>query len=67
MRRGGAILALIAVAALLGGCVYDPSIGAWVPAGYYSYPYYGYGHPYGYRYRYGYPYGYPQPYNPSNN
>lgn len=38
-------VAVIGIAALVGGCVYDP------------YGYYGYGYPYGY-YGYGYGYGY---------
>lgn len=54
MRRVAATLALIAATVLLGGCVYDPYTGAWLPCcGYYGYPYaYRYPSPY-------YPYGYP--------
>ena len=57
MRRGGPILALAAVL-LLGGCVYDPYTGTYVPCcNYYAYPY---GYPYGYRYPPpNYPYGGP--------
>jgi len=62
MRRR-TILALAGVAAVLGGCVYDPYTGAYVPCcSYYGYPYgygYGYGYPRSYYYRPA-PYGYPQ-------
>jgi hypothetical protein len=52
------ILALAGVAAVLGGCVYDPYTGTYVPCcNYYGYPY-GYGYPRPY-YRPA-PYGYPQ-------
>jgi hypothetical protein len=66
------ILALAGAAAVLGGCVYDPYTGTYVPCcNYYGYPNgygYGYGYPRSYYYRpapYGYPQGgYPQgPYN----
>jgi hypothetical protein len=57
MRRGAAILALTAAAALLGGCVYDPYTRTMAPCcGYY-------GNPYGYRYAPPYPqYGTLPPY-----
>jgi hypothetical protein len=66
MRRGSAILALAASAALLAGCVYDPYTGTVQPC---CGPYgYGYGYGYGYRYPpngyqgpYGGPGGYQQP------
>ena len=52
------ILALAGVATLLGGCVYDPYTGTYVPCcNYYGYPY-GYGYPRPY-YRPA-PYAYPQ-------
>ncbi len=52
------ILALAGVAALLGGCVYDPYTGTYVPCcNYYGYPY-GYAYPRPY-YRPA-PYAYPQ-------
>lgn len=54
MRRIAMLLALMATASLLAGCVYDPYTGTYVPCcNYYGYPYY--------RYPY-YPYGYPGPY-----
>ena len=57
------ILALAGAAAVLGGCVYDPYTGTYVPCcNYYGYPYgngYGYGYPRSYYYRPA-PYGYPQ-------
>ena len=54
MRRIATLLALMATASLLAGCVYDPYTGTYAPCcNYYSYPYY--------RYPY-YPYGYPGPY-----
>jgi hypothetical protein len=58
MRRQAAILALTAAMAPLGGCVYDPYSGAWLPCcNYYGYPYaYRYPAPY---YPYGYAYGAP--------
>ena len=52
------MLALMVTAVTLGGCVYDPYTGTYVPccgyygSPYYRYPYYGYPPPY-------YPYGYP--------
>jgi hypothetical protein len=53
MRRFGALLAFILAAPLLGGCVYDPYTGAFVPCcNYYGNPYYRYPPSY-------YPYGYP--------
>jgi hypothetical protein len=58
--RGAAGLALAAAIALLGGCVYDPYVGALVPCCTY------YGYPYAYRYPapYPYPYSYPYSYAP---
>lgn len=53
------ILALAGVAAVLGGCVYDPYTGTYVPCcNYYGYPY-GYAYPRPYYYRPA-PYAYPQ-------
>lgn len=40
MRRSAAIVALVGVAALLGGCVYDPYTGAYYPCCSYPYGYY---------------------------
>jgi hypothetical protein len=56
--RGAVGLALAAAIALVGGCVYDPYVGALVPCCNY------YGYPYAYRYPapYPYPYSYPPPY-----
>ncbi len=54
MRRVAVTLALVAAAALLDGCAYDPYTGLLVPCcGYYGYPY-GYRDPSPYS-----PYGYP--------
>jgi hypothetical protein len=52
-------LILLAAMGALGGCVYNPYTGTWMPCCgyYYGYPY-SYGYPY-YRYPAPYPYGYP--------
>jgi hypothetical protein len=65
MRVIPALLALTLTALLLGGCVYDPYTGTYVPCcGYYGYPYYGYRYPYRYPGPYA-PYGYRSgPYGP---
>ena len=55
--RRALVLAVVLGTALLGGCVYNPYTGTYVPCcSYYGYPYYGY--PY---------YHYPPPYYPPPN